>query len=76
MIKKVITLILVICIIILVMYGCVNYKDIRFKYFINETNAKTLIEERLSEKYNEDINIIDIKTSVAYWNYFDSEDGT
>jgi len=63
-------------IIVVCIYLLINFKDIRFKYFINEKNAKKLIEERLSEKYDENIKIIDINISKEYYNYFDADDET
>lgn len=75
--KRYIWLIIILIILIilcLVTYIWINFQDIRFKYFINENNAKILIEERLSKKYNENIKIITMNISKEYINYFDSED--
>lgn len=74
--KKLIMITIVVLLCAGLVYVCLNYNDIKFKYFINENNAKALIEERLSDKYNEDIKVIDINISKEYYNYFDSEDET
>lgn len=74
--KKLLMVIILVLFCVGVVYICINYKDIKFKYFINENNARILIQERLSEKYNEDIKVANIKISKEYYNYFDSEDET